>query len=127
MMNRMLVSSFKVVSRPGSIPGSGAGTKALPPAGRAARRAPGHAHRGSVSRCFGVALLGTFVRVRSPDGARPSCVQSAASSSRTASSRAGSNGARSTLDDTPSQSSSAIARPLAGAFSIPQQLWPVAT
>ena len=54
-------------------------------------------------------------------------VQSAAASIRTASSRAGSNGERSTVDDAPSQSSSAIARPLAGAFSMPQQLWPVAT
>ena len=58
--------------------------------------------------------------------AAPGTAQSAAESIRTASSRAGSNGERSTLDDTPSQSSSAIAFPLAGAFSMPQQLCPVA-
>ena len=61
-------------------------------------------------------------------GYRPGvpAARTASDSSRIGSSRAGSNGERSTLDDTPSHSSSAIALPLAGAFSMPQQLWPVA-
>ena len=50
--------------------------------------------------------------------------QAAGSSGRR---RAGSNGDRSTVRARPSAISSAIASPVAGAFRMPQTLWPVAT
>jgi hypothetical protein len=66
------------------------------------------------------------VRVWSPDGA-PASERSCRRAGSSGGNRPGANGARSTCRAPPSRISSLIASPVAGALSMPQTLWPVAT